>query len=185
MALVVVETKIQKYSVSFPATIMSATKNLSTNSKSSRKETQIKPKGSKESKESKVPKESKTKELVDVKETSSRFSAVGAPSQRSQPSRKGKKSWRKNVDLAEVEAGLEELREEERVIGSVHSPLCLFHQIYIIGINSCLRCCFSGPVHKKADEELFTIDLIGDAQSKLDFTCNITFISSLTTIFLN
>jgi hypothetical protein len=29
-----------------------------------------------------------------------------------QPSRKGKKSWRKNVDISDVQSGLEQLREE-------------------------------------------------------------------------
>jgi nucleolar protein 53 len=42
---------------------------------------------------------------------------TGAPSQKSQSSRKGKRAWRKNVDIAEIEAGLEGLREEERVTG--------------------------------------------------------------------
>jgi len=36
----------------------------------------------------------------------------GAPKQLAQPSRKGKKAWRKNVDVAELEAGLEDLRTE-------------------------------------------------------------------------
>ena len=44
-------------------------------------------------------------------------SVLGAPSQHNQPSRKGKKSWRKNVDIREVEQGLEGLRQEERVTG--------------------------------------------------------------------
>ena len=44
-------------------------------------------------------------------------SSIGAPSQRTQSSRKGKRAWRKNVDLDEVEEGLEELRAEERVSG--------------------------------------------------------------------
>lgn len=35
-----------------------------------------------------------------------------APQQHSQPSRKGKKAWRKNVDVSEVEKGLEQLNEE-------------------------------------------------------------------------
>jgi nucleolar protein 53 len=38
-------------------------------------------------------------------------SAVLPPKQYSQPSRKGKKAWRKNVDVTEVQAGLEELSE--------------------------------------------------------------------------
>lgn len=35
-----------------------------------------------------------------------------APKQFSQPSRKGKKAWRKNVDVTEVEEGLRELNDE-------------------------------------------------------------------------
>jgi nucleolar protein 53 len=35
-----------------------------------------------------------------------------APQQYSQPSRKGKKAWRKNVDVSEVEKGLDRLNEE-------------------------------------------------------------------------
>ena len=44
-------------------------------------------------------------------------SVVGAPSQRTQSSRKGKKAWRKHIDLDDVEQGLEEMRVEERVTG--------------------------------------------------------------------
>lgn len=35
-----------------------------------------------------------------------------APSQYKQTSRKGKKAWRKNVDVTEVQKGLEDLNEE-------------------------------------------------------------------------
>lgn len=34
------------------------------------------------------------------------------PQQYKQPSRKGKKAWRKNVDVSEVQDGLEVVREE-------------------------------------------------------------------------
>jgi nucleolar protein 53 len=44
-------------------------------------------------------------------------SALGAPAQRTQSSRKGKKAWRKNIDIDNVEDGLEEIRAEERVVG--------------------------------------------------------------------
>jgi len=54
-----------------------------------------------------------------IKLSSGRFSAVGAPAQTTQSSRKGKRAWRKNVDIADVEEGLEELREEERITGLV------------------------------------------------------------------
>jgi nucleolar protein 53 len=36
----------------------------------------------------------------------------GAPQQYKQPSRKGKKAWRKNVDVSEIQEGLEEARNE-------------------------------------------------------------------------
>ena len=35
-----------------------------------------------------------------------------APQQHKQPSRKGKKAWRKNVNVTDVQAGLEKAREE-------------------------------------------------------------------------
>lgn len=38
---------------------------------------------------------------------------VDAPQQFKQPSRKGKKAWRKNVDVTEVQEGLRQLKEEE------------------------------------------------------------------------
>ncbi|KAJ7484552.1 hypothetical protein FB451DRAFT_87371 [Mycena latifolia] len=63
-------------------------------------------------------------------------SALGAPSQHNQPSRKGKKAWRKNVDIQDVEAGIEELRAEERATGTF--------------------------LHKQADDQLFVIDVKGD-----------------------
>lgn len=44
---------------------------------------------------------------------------LGAPSQHSQSSRKGKKAWRKNVNIGEVEEALEGMRAEERVTGYV------------------------------------------------------------------
>ncbi|KAJ6590420.1 ribosome biogenesis protein Nop53/GLTSCR2 [Mycena vulgaris] len=63
-------------------------------------------------------------------------SALGAPSQHTQPSRKGKKAWRKNVDLQEVEEGMEGLRAEERATGTF--------------------------LHKQQDDQLFVIDVKGD-----------------------
>lgn len=39
--------------------------------------------------------------------------AAEAPQQFKQPSRKGKKAWRKNVDVTEVQEGLRVVREEE------------------------------------------------------------------------
>lgn len=39
--------------------------------------------------------------------------SLEAPKQFSQPSRKGKKAWRKNVDITEVQEGLQSLKDEE------------------------------------------------------------------------
>ncbi|KAI5820935.1 ribosome biogenesis protein Nop53/GLTSCR2 [Pyronema omphalodes] len=52
-----------------------------------------------------------------------------------QPSRKGKKAWRKNVDISDVQSGLEQLREE---------------------ITQ------GGVIKEKSDEALFAVDLGGD-----------------------
>lgn len=38
---------------------------------------------------------------------------------KTQPSRKGKKAWRKNVDITEIEKTLEGIRDEERITGFV------------------------------------------------------------------
>jgi len=38
--------------------------------------------------------------------------AQGAPQQHKQTSRKGKKAWRKNVDISDVQDGLEHFRDE-------------------------------------------------------------------------
>lgn len=64
---------------------------------------------------------------------------VGAPSQAGQSSRKGKKAWRKNVDIEDIERGLEEAREEERVTG--------------------------GKMGERRNEALFEVDVTGDAVS--------------------
>ncbi|KAK2463351.1 hypothetical protein APHAL10511_004662 [Amanita phalloides] len=65
-------------------------------------------------------------------------SKLGAPSQFKQTSRKGKKAWRKNVDLDDVEEALEEMRAEEREIGTT--------------------------LQKTQDTDLFQIDVTGDDQ---------------------
>lgn len=46
-------------------------------------------------------------------------SKLDAPQQFKQPSRKGKKAWRKNVDVTEVQEGLRLLKDEE-IKGYVH-----------------------------------------------------------------
>ncbi|KAF9382280.1 hypothetical protein CPB97_007244 [Podila verticillata] len=53
-------------------------------------------------------------------------------------SRKGKKAWRKNVDIAEIEENLSELRDEERTTG--------------------------GQVHQSSNDALFTLDTKGDGK---------------------
>jgi len=64
---------------------------------------------------------------------------IGAPSAK-QSSRKGKKAWRKNVDITAEETALETAREEERVTG--------------------------GKIDEKKDGELFTIDTTGDIEGE-------------------
>ncbi|KAK9448819.1 ribosome biogenesis protein Nop53/GLTSCR2 [Limtongia smithiae] len=44
--------------------------------------------------------------------------SVRAPSQYAQPSRKNKRAWRKNVDITQVEEGLEQLRKEKILFGA-------------------------------------------------------------------
>ncbi|KAI9045055.1 ribosome biogenesis protein NOP53 [Aspergillus affinis] len=64
-------------------------------------------------------------------------STIDAPRQYNQPSRKGKKAWRKNVDVTEVQEGLRALKEEE-----------------IKG----------GVLAEKPSDELFTIDTTGSEE---------------------
>lgn len=66
-------------------------------------------------------------------------SSKSAPQQHKQPSRKGKKAWRKNVDIGEVQHGLDALREQ-----------------IIQG----------GPVAEKPSEELFALDTQGSEDIK-------------------
>jgi Nop53 (60S ribosomal biogenesis) len=67
------------------------------------------------------------------------LSMLGAPQQHKQPSRKGKKAWRKNVDITAVQDGLETLREE-----------------IIQG----------GPVAEKESQDLFVVDTTGGENIK-------------------
>jgi hypothetical protein len=55
--------------------------------------------------------------IINSKKKLSAASVVGAPAQHNQSSRKGKKAWRKNVDIEDFEEKLEGLREEERTFG--------------------------------------------------------------------
>ncbi|KAG5732943.1 hypothetical protein E4T56_gene7416, partial [Termitomyces sp. T112] len=72
--------------------------------------------------------------------TSKKSSKVtsGAPSQLNQSSRKGKRAWRKNIDIQDVEHGMEEMRAEERVTGKT--------------------------LQATRDQDLFQIDVQGDTQ---------------------
>ena len=64
---------------------------------------------------------------------------AGPPQQHKQPSRKGKRAWRKNVDITPVQQGLESLREEIRL---------------------------GGPIAEKSSEELFVVDTAGSEDIK-------------------
>lgn len=44
-------------------------------------------------------------------------SRTAAPQTHSQPSRKGKRAWRKNVDIAEIQTGIENAKQEETITG--------------------------------------------------------------------
>ncbi|KAG0064116.1 hypothetical protein BGZ89_009360 [Linnemannia elongata] len=61
-------------------------------------------------------------------------------------SRKGKKAWRKNVDITDVEQNLDELRAEERTTG--------------------------GKVHQKANDALFMMDTAGDGKVQKELRKN-------------
>src|SRR5262249_39548225 len=82
---------------------------------------------------------SQTKPATEIAVCLKMPSSLGAPQQHQQPSRKGKKAWRKNVDITEVQQGLESLREE-----------------IIQG----------GPVAEKPSEELFALDTKGSDEIK-------------------
>ncbi|RMZ88874.1 hypothetical protein DV736_g3893, partial [Chaetothyriales sp. CBS 134916] len=67
-------------------------------------------------------------------------SSQTAPATHSQPSRKGKKAWRKNVDISEVTTGLDTLREEIRSTGRA--------------------------IAEQSDDQLFAADTAGDEEIK-------------------
>ncbi|EFQ86894.1 hypothetical protein CFE70_008169 [Pyrenophora teres f. teres 0-1] len=64
-----------------------------------------------------------------------------APAQYKQASRKGKKAWRKNVDVTEIKSGLEEVRDQ-----------------LIQG----------GVIAEKTADELFSVDVLGSAEIQKD-----------------
>jgi nucleolar protein 53 len=49
--------------------------------------------------------------------TKTKVSEIGAPAQYKQTNRKGKKAWRKNIDIQSEETAMEDARAEERVTG--------------------------------------------------------------------
>ncbi|KAG8906357.1 hypothetical protein FRB99_007041 [Tulasnella sp. 403] len=77
-----------------------------------------------------------TTTITKASQKKSNSSRSGAPSQFQKGSRKGKKAWRKNVDLDDVEEGMEEMRKEEQATGL--------------------------PLQKQADTSLFVVDTAGD-----------------------
>lgn len=85
--------------------------------------------------------------------------SVEGPRQHNQPSRKGKKAWRKNVDISEVEKGLVELNEEV-IRGYVFQYHCSAKEKKIL-LTLAL---YSGPVAERDSSELFTLDTTGDAK---------------------
>lgn len=74
-------------------------------------------------------------------------SSIGAPAQHNQSTRKGKKAWRKNVDIEDVEDRLEGIRDEERLFGCVissrrkHESFNLFSPIGRLSTNARMRIC--------------------------------------------
>ncbi|KAJ2747859.1 hypothetical protein GGI20_000154 [Coemansia sp. BCRC 34301] len=64
---------------------------------------------------------------------------AAAGTKKARTGRKGKADWRKNIDLADVEAGLEERREEERN---------------------------GGAVEARRDQDIFMTDVVGDQRTK-------------------
>jgi nucleolar protein 53 len=67
----------------------------------------------------KTTKTTTMKKLLDAKGKKPTRSVIGAPSQHNQSSRKGKRAWRKNINIEDVEEVLEGMRAEERVVGYV------------------------------------------------------------------
>ena len=64
--------------------------------------------------------------LTRLKMAPETLKSLAAPATYKQPSRKGKKAWRKNVDVSDVQAGLEEAREEviKHGFDSPAEPFC-------------------------------------------------------------
>ncbi|CAG8705363.1 2574_t:CDS:2, partial [Dentiscutata heterogama] len=80
----------------------------------------------------------------------------------SKPSRKGKKAWRKNVDISEVEEALEKIRDEERTFGGKLSDIST-EKLFSIDVKG------DSEVKKKVDKKSakLHIDLILENRSKI------------------
>ena len=78
----------------------------------------------------KTTKTTSVKKLSDAKGKKATRSVVGAPSQHNQSSRKGKRAWRKNINIEDVEEVLEGMRAEERVVGYVILSMVFRFQEY-------------------------------------------------------
>lgn len=71
-----------------------------------------------------------------------------------QPSRKGKKAWRKNVDVSDVHEGLEQLRDE--IIQGYLPNFPFFGPANLFPPHH------RGVIKEKPDEQLFALDTSGD-----------------------
>lgn len=80
---------------------------------------------------------------------------MDAPQQYNQTSRKGKKAWRKNVDVSEVDLGLEVARKE--IITGWVKTICL------LNFKAPTECIYRGVVAEKPSDALFTLDVKGSA----------------------
>ncbi|CAG8619112.1 10559_t:CDS:10 [Dentiscutata erythropus] len=80
----------------------------------------------------------------------------------SKPSRKGKKAWRKNVDISEVEEALEKIRDEEITLGGKISDIST-EKLFSIDVKG------DSEVKKKVDKKSakLHIDLILENRSKI------------------
>src|SRR2546423_5701744 len=85
---------------------------------------------------------------------------------KSQPSRKGKKAWRKNVDIKDVEKALEGIRTEERIIGFVFFDDNVIFFFFFFFKKICYNFEYRGRLRDLPDEKIFTIDTTCDADSQ-------------------
>lgn len=91
--------------------------------------------------------------------------AGDAPKQFNQPSRKGKKAWRKNVDVTEVQEGLEELNKEiiqgYGILFGRQSPVMLTEKQRCYQREGVRR-----PVHSRHDRRLAAAQEIQQAHQE-------------------